>query len=188
MSTAAAGIFISYRRQEANYLAGWLHDRLAEYFGEPRVFLDIDWIKPGVDFMRVIAEAIARSGVMLVLIGPQWLACDQNGGRRLDAPDDPVRVEIETAVAQDVRVVPLLLDGAPMPRAEDLPGGVARLTRLNALRVSYESFRADVGRLVDIIAEALSTAPSPGLDMADVEVGPEVRPGSGKAARAAPVD
>src|SRR4051794_20347520 len=107
----AARIFISYRRQEANYLAGWLHDRLADHFGEARVFLDIDWIKPGLDFMKVIAEAIARSSVLLVLIGPQWLAADRNGRRRLHEPNDPVRVEIETALQLDVRVIPLLLDG-----------------------------------------------------------------------------
>src|SRR3712207_1780179 len=93
----SAGIFISYRRQEASYLAGWLHDRLADHFGEEHVFLDIDWIKPGVDFMTVITEGIARSGVLLSIIGPRWLAADQDGGQRLDDPNDPVRVEIETA-------------------------------------------------------------------------------------------
>src|SRR5688572_20152774 len=99
MSNAARGIFISYRRQEANYLAGWLVDRLASHFGEARVFLDIDWIKPGVDFMQVITQAIAQSGVMLVLIGPQWLAADPDGRRRLEEPYDPVRVEVQIALA-----------------------------------------------------------------------------------------
>src|SRR3954447_3071774 len=98
MSDAAADIFISYRRQEANYLAGWLHDRLADHFGEDRVFLDIDSIKPGVDFMRVIVEAIAQSGILLLLIGPQWLAANGSGHRRLDDPTDPIRLEIETAL------------------------------------------------------------------------------------------
>ena len=66
MSDAAAGVFISYRRQEANWLAAWLHDRLVAQFGETRVFLDIDWIKPGVDFMQVITEAIARHPVSVI--------------------------------------------------------------------------------------------------------------------------
>jgi hypothetical protein len=162
MSNPAAGIFISYRRQEANYLAGWLHDRLTANFGESRVFLDIDWIKPGLDFMQVITEAIARSRVLLVIIGPQWLASDGDGRRRLDKPDDPVRVEIETALCRDVRVIPLLLEGATMPRAGDLPAGLGRLTRLNALRVGYQSFRSDVARLVEALAVELGIAPSPG--------------------------
>src|SRR4051812_30939324 len=106
----AEGIFISYRRQEASYLAGWLHDRLADYFGPSRVFLDIDWVKPGVEFMTVIEEAITRSVVMLVLIGPQWLNSN-SGHRRLEDPTDPVRIEIETALQQDIAVIPLLLDG-----------------------------------------------------------------------------
>src|SRR4051794_6577119 len=122
MSNAAAGGFISYRRHEANWLAAWLHDRLVAQFGEARVFLDIDWIKPGVDFMQVITEAIARSRVLLVIIGPQWLAAEGDGCRRLDRPDDPVRVELETALCSGLRVIPLLLDGASMPPAADLPG------------------------------------------------------------------
>src|SRR3954452_17515301 len=162
---------------------------LADYFGEPRVFLDIDWIRPGVDFMKVIAEAISRSGVMLVIIGPHWVLSDRNGRRRLEEPNDPVRVELEAAFQQDVRVVPLLLDGAPMPRAEDLPVGVTRLTHLNALRVGYESFRADVRRLVETIAEALGSGGSPILDTAEAAVEPYARPRTKKAvARAAPLD
>src|SRR3954470_9884055 len=93
MSNAAAGVFISYRRQEASWLAAWLYDCLVAHFGEARVFLDIDWIKPGIEFMEVIISAIARSRVLLVIIGPQWLAADHAGYRRLDGPDDPVRVE-----------------------------------------------------------------------------------------------
>ena len=85
---------------------------LVAHFGEARVFLDIDWIKPGVDFMQVITEAIARSRVLLVIIGPQWLAAEGDGCRRLDRPDDPVRVELETAFRRGLRVIPLLLDGA----------------------------------------------------------------------------
>lgn len=95
--SAAAEIFISYRRQEANYLAGWLHDRLADHFGNSRVFLDIDWIKPGARFMEAIIEAIAHASAVIVIIGPKWLDADREGCRRLETPGDPVRVEIETA-------------------------------------------------------------------------------------------
>ena len=158
----AAGIFISYRRQEANYLAGWLHDCLTDHFGEARVFLDIDWIRPGVDFMEVIRQGIASSGALLVIIGPHWLTGgpDGDGRRRLDETNDPVRVEIETALRHDLRIIPLLLDDTVMPEPGDLPVGLARLADLNALRVRYETFRADVDRLVRILDEEIGTAPT----------------------------
>ena len=189
MSNAAAAVFISYRRQEANWLAAWLHDRLVAHFGEARVFLDIDWIKPGVDFMQVITEAIARSRVLLVIIGQQWLAAEGDGGRRLDRPDDPVRVELETALRQGLRVIPLLLEGATMPRTGDLPGALAGLARLNALQVGYQSARSDVARLVETLADELGIAPTPGLPTAEsaVGLGPEPRR-TRSAERAAAVD
>ena len=189
MSNAAAGVFISYRRQEANWLAAWLHDRLVAHFGEARVFLDIDWIKPGVDFMQVITEAIARSRVLLVIIGPQWLAAEGDGCRRLDRPDDPVRVELETAFRRGLRVIPLLLDGATMPRAGDLPDALAGLARLNALRVGYQSSRSDLARLVEALADELGIAPTPGLPTAEIAVEPGPEPRRTRSAdRAAPGD
>ena len=189
MSNAAAGVFISYRRQEASWLAAWLHDRLVAQFGEARVFLDIDWIKPGVDFMQVITEAIARSRVLLVIIGPQWLAAEGDGCRRLDRPDDPVRVELETAFRRGLRVIPLLLDGATMPRAGDLPDALAGLARLNALRVGYQSSRSDLARLVEALADELGIAPTPGLPTAESAVGPGPGPRRTRSAdRAALVD
>ena len=189
MSDAAAGVFISYRRQEASWLAAWLHDRLVAQFGEARVFLDIDWIKPGVDFMQVIDEAIARSRVLLVIIGPQWLAAGGDGRRRLDRPDDPVRVELDTAFRRGLRVIPLLLDGANMPPAGDLPDALAGLAGLNALRVGYQSARSDLDRLVEALADELGITPDPGLPTAETAVGPGPEPRRTRSAdRAAPVD
>jgi hypothetical protein len=189
MSNPAAGIFISYRRQEANYLAGWLHDRLANHFGEDRVFLDIDWIKPGVDFMQVITKAIAQSGVLLVIIGSDWLPSNRDGHRRLDNPDDPVRVEIETALHRNIRIIPLLLDHTAMPQAGHLPADLAALARLNALRVGYESFRTDVDRLIETLAEELSIVACPAADTIAMPVDPDTAPSLTRiAARAAPVD
>src|SRR3954466_2799879 len=160
MSNAVAEVFISYRRQEANWLGARLHERLVAHFGEARVFLDIDWIKPGVDFMQVITEAITRSRVLLVIIGPQWLAAEADGCRRGDRPDDPVRVELDTAFRRGLRVIPLLLDGASMPPAGDLPDALAGLARLNALPVGYQSARSDLARLVETLADELgSTTP-----------------------------
>src|SRR5690348_16461155 len=97
------GIFLSYRRQESSQLAGRLYDRLADQFGEGQVFIDVDTIEPGVDFAEEVSRAVAACKVLLAIIGPGWLtAADKHGRRRLDDPDDIVRLEIEAALARDV--------------------------------------------------------------------------------------
>src|SRR5215469_5606905 len=134
------GIFISYRRQESSHLAGRLYDRLADRFGEGQVFIDVDAIEPGVDFAEAIRRAVAACQVLVTVIGPNWLtATDQRGGRRLDDPDDLVRLEIEAALARGVRVIPILVAGAVMPGRQDLPESLAGLARRNALIIRHES-------------------------------------------------
>src|SRR5215468_9038498 len=115
------GIFVSYRRQETSHLAGRLSDRLADRFGEGQVFMDVDAIEPGVDFAEEISRAVAACQVLLAVIGPNWLtATDERGRRRLDNPDDLVRLEVEAALARGVLVIPILVEGAVMPGREDL--------------------------------------------------------------------
>src|SRR5690349_10570277 len=110
------GIFVSYRRQDSSHLAGRLYDRLADRFGEDQVFMDVDTIEPGVDFAEEITRAVSACKVLLAVIGPNWLAAtDERGCRRLDDPDDFVRLEIEAALARGVRVIPILADDAVMP-------------------------------------------------------------------------
>lgn len=153
------GIFVSYRRQESSHLAGRLADRLADRFGESQVFIDVDTIEPGVDFAEEIILAVAACKVLLAIIGPNWLtATDEQGRRRLDAPDDIVRLEVEAALARGVRVIPILVEGAVMPAREDLPDSLAGLVRRNALLIRHESFRSDVGRLVTAIDRVLAAA------------------------------
>src|SRR5687768_11964174 len=96
MSGSSSGrVFISYRRQESSDIAGRLYDHLAAHFGEDQVFMDVDAIPPGVDFAEVIGEAVTTCEVLLAVIGPRWLdATDQHGRRRLDDPDDIVRLEL----------------------------------------------------------------------------------------------
>lgn len=158
MSEAGGGgIFVSYRRQESKDFAGRLYDRLADRFGEGQVFIDVDAIEPGVDFAEAISRAVATCQVLLAVIGPNWLtAADERGRRRLDNPDDIVRLEIESALARDVRVIPVLAEGAHMPGREDLPESLAGLVRRNALFIRYESFRSDAGRLVTAIERVLA--------------------------------
>src|SRR6266508_306274 len=111
---AAAGrIFISYRREETAYPAGWLYDRLADRFGGGQAFKDVDSIQLGDDFVEVITSAVGSCDVLLALIGDEWLTItDEDGQRRLDDPNDFVRLEIEAALTRNVRVIPILVDGA----------------------------------------------------------------------------
>lgn len=116
-------IFISYRRAESSAYVGRLYDRLVEAFGKPNVFKDVDNIPPGVDFRYVLAQAISRCDIVLVVIGKQWLSItDDYGRRRIDDPDDFVRIEVASALMRpNCLVVPVLLQNTPMPPAHYLP-------------------------------------------------------------------
>ena len=116
------GVFISYRRQESSGWARLLQNQLAARLGDDQVFMDVDTIALGVDFAEVIAQAVSTCQVLLAVIGPRWLtATDQDGRRRLDDPDDIVRLEIQAALDRDIRVIPILVEGAQMPRPQQLP-------------------------------------------------------------------
>jgi hypothetical protein len=155
---AAAGrIFISYRREETAYPAGWLFDRLVDHFGRSQVFKDVDSIELGDDFVEVITAAVGSCDVLLALIGEEWLTItDAHGRRRLDNPDDFVRLEIEAALTRRVRVIPILVDGARMPRAAELPDSLARLVRRQALELSPARFDFDTGRLLRVLDRTLT--------------------------------
>ena len=144
-------LFISYRRQEASRIAGMLHESLTTEFGESSVYLDIDFIKPGVNFIKSISEAIGRSGIVLVLIGSRWLY-DPSGTCRLRESQDAVRYEIETALSRGVPVLPLLLEGTAMPKRASLPVSIGEIADLNALAVSLRSYDSDLRKLVAAVA------------------------------------
>jgi hypothetical protein len=117
-------VFISYRRQEASGLAGRLYDRLAALLGDDQVFMDVDTIARGVDFAEAITQAVSSCEVLLAIIGPRWLSStDEEGQRRLDGPDDIVRMEFAAALERDILVIPVLVEGAAMPRRQELPDG-----------------------------------------------------------------
>jgi hypothetical protein len=145
-------IFVSYRREETAYPAGWLFDRLSEYFGEGQIFKDVDSIELGDDWIEEINTAVGSCDVLLALIGDQWLTItDEDGRRRLDDPQDFVRLEIEAALERKVRVIPILIDGAAMPRAEELPPSLAKLVRHQALDLSPSRFEFDTSRLIRVL-------------------------------------
>lgn len=147
-------IFICYRREETAYSAGWLVDRLADRFGG-QIFKDVDSIEPGDDWVEVITTVVGSCDVLLALIGDRWLTItDEDGRRRLDDPDDFVLLEIEAALTRNVRVIPILVEGARMPRAVELPASLAGLARRQALVLSPANF--DTSRLVQVLDKTLA--------------------------------
>jgi hypothetical protein len=151
-------IFISYRRQETAWPAGRLYDVLVEHFPAEQVVKDIcnvHNIQPGEDFVEVITAAVASCDVLLALIGPQWLTItDGEGQRRLDDPEDWVRIEIETALRRRIRVIPILVDEARMPRADELPPALSPLVYRNAVEINPVTF--DTRRLVATLRRTLA--------------------------------
>ena len=155
-------IFISYRREETAYPAGWLFDRLKEHFGEGSVFKDLDSIEFGEDFSAAIADAVGSCDVLLALIGQRWdTLTDERGHRRISKPDDWVRREIEAALARNVRVIPILVDRARMPHAAELPPSLAPLVKRQALEISPSRFTVDTTRLIAALEKTLDENPVP---------------------------
>src|ERR1043165_6570585 len=172
-----SGIFISYRREDCAGHAGRLFDRLSAHFGNDQVFMDIDHIEPGEDFARVIEEAVGSCEILIALMGRSWLMSRDETGRRLDNPNDFVRLEIAATLARGVRVIPLLVQGAQMPRAQDLPEDLLPLSRRNVLELSDARWKYDVDQLIGTLEKVLArqgTTPIPP---------PDVAPLSGKAKR-----
>jgi hypothetical protein len=152
-------IFINYRREESRWSARSLYDRLSASFNARQIFMDIDGIALGEDFVKAIERTVLECDVLIAVIGANWLASkDDLGNRRLDNPEDFVRMEIAIALSRDIRVIPVLMDGAPMPRPTELPDDLKPLVRRNALRISDTSFDGDCQRLVATIKQILEKA------------------------------
>jgi formylglycine-generating enzyme required for sulfatase activity len=149
-------IFISYRRDDSSAWAGRLYDGLSRHFVSNQIFMDVDAIEPGVDFVEAIEKSVGSCEALIAVIGKRWLiSSDEEGGRRLDNPEDSVRIEIVTALKRGIRVIPVLVDGASMPRSRDLPDDLQSLARRNALEVSHNRFRADLERLIGAVERAV---------------------------------
>ncbi len=163
----SGGIFVSYRRDDSRHAAGRLVDRLGRVYGRDGLFMDIDGIEPGGDFLKVINDRLSECAIVLAVIGPDWIdARDRRGRRRLENPGDFVRMELETALRRGVKVIPVLVDGASMPRDDELPEPLKALAFRNAVRLHHESFAADSDKL----AATLGVKKSP-----SVMVGAEVQ-------------
>jgi len=158
-------IFISYRRSDARGAAGRLSDSLGSYFGDSRVFRDIENIEAGADFGNVIEQSVQTADAVIVLIGPDWLSVqNENGQRRLDDPKDWVAQEISVAMQLKKPIFPVLIDNASMPRPAELPIKLQPLTRYNALSISDDRWKSDVQRLGKIISLDIPSASERKLD------------------------
>jgi hypothetical protein len=174
MASDTKAIFISYRRDESSGYAGRIADSFVAHFGEDKVFRDIDSLEPGLDFVEAVELAIESSEVFIAVIGKNWLtATDAAGQKRLDNPDDYVRVETATALKRNIRVVPLLVQGAAMPSARELPEDLAPLSRRNAFEVHDTSWGDDIRRLVTALDRAINGNP-PSPDAGDPEPKPSI--------------
>lgn len=152
----AGKIFINYRRDDSIGMAGRLHDRLAQTFGRDKLFMDVDHIPAGADFVAHLNNQVAECDVVLAIIGPNWLrAKDKAGQRRLHQPDDFVAIEIAAALARDTLVIPVLVDAARMPKESDLPDTLKPLARRQAVEVRHAHFGHDAEALIVRMRKAL---------------------------------
>ncbi len=150
-----SGVFISYRRDDAAAAAGRLFDHLSARLGRDEVFMDVDGIEIGVDFHEVISNKVSACDALIAVIGPNWLS------ERLKEEGDFVRIEIAAALQRNVRVVPVLLDGAGMPSSDQLPDELKPLARRNAAPLSHMRFVEDAGRLADALERVITPSGVP---------------------------
>ena len=174
-------IFVSYRRADSPGHAGRIWDHIIERFGKDAVFRDIDKIEYGVDFVEAIQSAVENCKVLIVVIGPSWLDIkDDSGNRRLENPEDFIRLEVATALARRVRVIPVLVEGARMPAAEELPQDMKGLARRQALEVTekrFENEMEDLFKAIEGVTEGVmpnsAAAPPPAVTPPRPGAGPE---------------
>lgn len=143
-------LFISYRRSDSADIVGRIYDSLVEVFGRESIFKDVDSIPLGVDFKQYLDQKVSECRVLLAVIGDDWLdARDAQGQRRLDDPDDFVRIEIQSALERDIPVIPLLVRGAQMPDEDRLPPDLHKLVYKNGMPIRPDpDFHHDIDRLV----------------------------------------
>ena len=150
-------IFISYRREDSSGDARALRDALARRFGPEAIYLDVDDLAPGADFPTAIRDELKKCRVMLALIGKSWLtACNADGVRRIDDPDDLVRMEVGAALTRGVLVIPITLQDQKPPSSDALPKALKPLARRQAFALRHDRWDADVSLLVEKIDAILS--------------------------------
>jgi hypothetical protein len=152
----AGKIFINYRREDSGHVAGRLHDHLAQAFGRDQIFMDVNNIPVGEDFVAHLNSQVAACDVLLAVIGRKWLKAKDKRGQRLHQPDDFVAIEIAAAITRKIRVIPVLVDGARMPTESELPASLKVLARRQAFEVPLTNFPQHVEALVARMREAMA--------------------------------
>ena len=156
MQQTKGSIFINYRKDDSNWNALALYNELQKYFSREQIFKDFNAIAPGDDFVDSINSALHSCDVLLVLIGKTWLnITDDSGARRLDDPTDFVRLEIAKALERNIKVVPVMLDRTPMPKAHELPDNMQALCRRQFIEVDPTRFEDDISNLAEAIRKIL---------------------------------
>jgi len=154
-------IFISYRRADAEGEAGRLFDDLIRAYGDSSVFMDVSGIEPGADFRKAIDSNVSGCGVLLAVIGPGWATVTgSDGSRRLDNPDDYVRLEIATALGRGIPVIPVLVHGSRMPALDALPDNLKDLRYRNSVELTHARWNSDVALLINALKNYVASEPS----------------------------
>ena len=149
-------IFINYRKDDSSWNALALYNELLKYFPKESIFKDFNTIRPGDDFVESIQKALTHCNVLLVVMSKNWLEVkDKHGNRRINDPDDLVRIEIATAIERNIQVIPVLFDNIPMPTSAELPDNLRSLPRRQFVEIETTRFEADVKKLADAITELM---------------------------------
>lgn len=157
MQKTKGSIFINYRKDDSNWNALALYNELQKYFSADQIFKDFNAIQPGDDFVESINKALHTCDVLLVLIGKNWLsATNAAGQRRLDDPEDFVRLEIAGALERNIKVIPVMLDNTPMPQEHELPENLHSLSRRQFISIDPIRFGDDVRHLSESIKKILA--------------------------------
>lgn len=159
-----AKVVVSYRRSDSAAIAGRIRDRLAQYYGADAIFMDIDSIPLGTDFRQQIQKEVTKNDILLALIGPRWIGAKKGGISRINDEMDPIRIEVETALNQDIPLIPVLVGGATMPKSTTLPDSLQKLCFLNAAEVDDgRDFHQHVDRLIRAMDRLLTESRLGGL-------------------------
>jgi hypothetical protein len=156
MASLPGTIFINYRKDDSSWNALALYNELQKYFSKEQIFKDFNTILPGDDFVVSIDNALRKCDVLIVIIGKTWLDIkDTIGKRRLEDPDDFVRLEVATALSRNIQVIPVLFDDVPMPRPEELPDNMKSLCRRQFVDIDSKRFDDDIRKLAEAIKKVL---------------------------------
>jgi len=181
-------IFISYRRDDTEGEAGRLFDDLVRAYGDNSVFMDVAGINPGIDFRKAIDDNVSSCGVLLAMIGPTWATITNSSGqRRLDDPNDFVRLEISAALARNIAVIPVLVHDAKMPAPDHLPDNLKDLAYRNSVEITHARWNSDVQLLTQALGQYVSSSSYTNTQPVHATVAVQLPPPHAASSEAVPV-